>query len=200
MTPTFSQIGSVVIQFAVPDIDSVPEGLAAIPFESFRERKKRKKVTTGTSIFDQGFSTSVWPFVHDLANSGFYLVSAWFQERQISHERIYYIIRFTLVPPFFDTKEDSKFLSTAFDVNSVQFAALRDLSQDMFWRVRGYLNPATSRKASPKRPWFWSINPESGKPSKNKLPANYLMLNDYGDDFLQPRIVSYENFKEMSHQ
>lgn len=199
---SFSELSSVILQFSVPVLEMVPDGLAALPFESHEEGRQRKsRMPTANSVLTGRDGTFMRPFVDDLIGRGLILVGAWFQERMVVSGDSHFIIRFTLVTELDTNGKDMDVSKTYFREGSIPFCALRDLSTDFFWKIRGYRNPADFPSAKRLgKIWFWSINPGMPISSRFRKPENVLVLEEVCKDFITPLVVSPRVFLRRTQE
>jgi hypothetical protein len=175
MKTSIGETSCVLIQFSFPDDEIVPDGLNWVKGESLSERLERKGQTTGFIILEKQKKVCISPFMDDLKNEGFQMVSATVKNRVTKQEKSYNVARFIFRSVFVMSRFDRNYAENLFHPKSEPSRALDELAKGYFWRVRAFSNPSKESETT-KREFFWSINPEVCSAPKNKFPLYYLTL------------------------
>ena len=179
MKTLIGQTSCVLIQFSFPDDEMIPDGLNWVKGESLSERLERKNQTTGVVILEKQKKVCISPFMEDLENEEFQMVSATIKNRVTKQEKSYNVARFVFKAKEVMSRFDRNYAENLFHPKSLPRKALEEFSKRFFWRVRAFSNPSRESEKT-KRDFFWSINPEVCSLPGNTFPLYYLTLPEGG--------------------
>lgn len=135
----------VMLQVRFSKKEYIPNAIQGLRRETEEERVKRSGPTNGIQVIEPTKQTSLQNFLEEFEALDYELVSAYAEKRtdtndasdkRDSYEPKYYIVRFVFVRREFAQTSEA-FKAVRSDVR----AALQEICETAFWRVRAYSNP-----------------------------------------------------------
>lgn len=194
----FSKVGSIVIQFLIPDTSILPPAFPVVPDESPEERDSRHQRQVGARrILKKGKRVIIRPFTQTLFDIGFLLVGGWSQKRFFAPGQYYHIVRFKFVCPDGFGNQEHSVCCTYFDEGSVSHQFLTDLAADFFWTANIVQVCTDPDERIEEQPYTWKVKLSAQQIASDCKTRHYLILNDFGTDIVIPQRVTLGKYQEI---